>query len=319
MTRSRDIADQQKNLGGAVAPFVAGKNKIINGDFGIWQRGTSLTPTAGTFTYTSDRWATVMPAGTTVSRQTFTPGTAPVAGYEGTYYFNQTITANAQNYETVQRIEDARTFAGQTVTLSFWARSTVGAQPLNAALYQNFGTGGSPSSLVQVGVTTYTPTSSWQRFTFTYSVPSVAGKTFGTNNDSYLWVRIAQYTTTATNTSVDIWGVQLEAGSVATPFQTASGSIGGELALCQRYYINADGRVGFSGNVTSGSLYVYFAQYPVTQRITNGTITLTSLAVSNLPIGAVSGGGATGFQVNATANGTGAGYTISTYTVSSEL
>lgn len=257
MTRSRDIADQQKNLGGAVAPFAAGKNKIINGDFGVWQRGTSFTPSAGTWIYTADRWATVGPAGTTTSRQSFTIGTAPVAGYEGTYYLNQTITANAQNYEIVQRIEDARTFANQTVTLSFWARSTVGAQPLNAALYQNFGSGGTPSSLVSVGLYTYTPTSSWQRFTFTFSVPSIAGKTFGTNNDSYLWVRVAQYTTTATNTSIDIWGVQLEAGSVATSFQTASGSIGGELALCQRYYersYNLDMATGTASTLGNGAV-----------------------------------------------------------------
>jgi hypothetical protein len=37
MTRSRDVADTQDNLGGAVAPYVAGKNKIINGDFFVNQ------------------------------------------------------------------------------------------------------------------------------------------------------------------------------------------------------------------------------------------------------------------------------------------
>ncbi len=35
MSRSRNVADTQDNNGGAVPPFAAGKNKIINGDFNI--------------------------------------------------------------------------------------------------------------------------------------------------------------------------------------------------------------------------------------------------------------------------------------------
>jgi hypothetical protein len=267
---------------------IAGKNKIINGDFGVWQRGTSFT-NPGNGVYTSDHWRMGIASGT-VSRQTFTPGTAPVAGYESAYYINTTITANSQNYEILQPIEDVRTFAGQTATLSFWARSTVGAQLCGVALYQNFGTGGSPSSLNpatfingSTGNSSYTPTSTWTRYTFTFSVPSIAGKTIGTNNDSYLWARVWQFSQTTTNTSIDIWGVQLEAGPTATEFTTAAGSIGGELALCQRYYqrfssayqyaIIVPGMFGQTS--TTGQLNFL---YPVTMRTIPTSIDFSNLA-----------------------------------------
>jgi hypothetical protein len=233
----------------------AGKNKIINGDFRVWQRGNSFSLSTGATTFGPDRWFWVMPGGTTVSRQSFTPGSAPVPGHEGQFYVNTTLTANGQNYEMGQRVEDVRTFAGQRVTLSFWARSTAGVQPLGYALFQHFGTGGSPSSMAQATEVTgsgpYTPSASWQRYSYTFDLPSISGKTIGTNNDSYLLVRPMQFTSTTTNTSVDIWGVQLEAGSVATPFSTATGTIQDELAACQRYY--------YRDNANGQSLYYVFA------------------------------------------------------------
>jgi hypothetical protein len=271
---------------------VAGKNKIINGDFSVWQRGTTVT--AGT--YTADRWVNTGGSGT-VSRQAFTPGTAPVAGYESQYYLNWTITANQINNEMLQRIEDARTFAGQTVTLSFWARSTVGAQPLNVAIYQHFGTGGSPSSLTGAtlisGGSPYTPTSSWQRFTFTFTVPSVSGKTFGTDNNSFLWVRPAQFTTTATNTSLDIWGVQLEAGSVATPFSISTPNKQSELAACQRYYLRYGGNQAYetfpgvliSYSTTQGEGPIAFkSTMRTTPTVTFSTLKISDVATYNIAV-----------------------------------
>lgn len=291
MTRARDLSNDEANGGGATPPFVAGKNAIINGDFGIWQRGTSFSSTGQ---YTADRWVCVMNGTTT--RQAFTPGSAPVSGYESPYYLNWTLSGSAQNAEILQRIENARTLAGQTVTLSFWARSTVGAQPLNVAIYQNFGTGGSPSSMVSTtltsGVSPYTPTSSWQRYVFTFSLPSISGKTFGTNNDSFLWVRPAQFTTTATNTSLDLWGVQLEAGSVATPFTPAGGGFpGAELALCQRYYFRTTGGSGYqpvcNGFASSTTNVMGYVQYPVPMRTTPSAIEYATLQCNDSTIGTV--------------------------------
>jgi hypothetical protein len=243
MTRSRDVADTQDNLGGAVAPFVAGKNKIINGDFSVWQRGTNFTNQFGT-NYCADRFIYNADTTPTVSQQAFAIGDIP--GYNPQFYLrfvkgNTTTDAMA----ITQRIEDVRTFAGQTVTLSFWAKAS--AAYTNAPLTrQMFGTGGSAD--VYTTFTTQSITTSWARYSMTFTMPSVSGKTIGAG--SYLEPYFIRHTGSA-NITVDVWGVQLEAGSVATPFQTASGSIGGELALCQRYYEKSYPYANLPGSTTS--------------------------------------------------------------------
>jgi hypothetical protein len=206
--------------------FAAGKNKIINGDFGIWQRGTSFSAT-GSSTYTADRWTVNAFGGTTtVSRQTFTPGTAPVAGYEGSYFLR--FASSATFADLIQKVEDVRTFAGQTVTISFWAKAA-SSLTLTPTLSQEFGSGG--SGAVDTAGTAASVTTSWTRFTATVAVPSISGKTIGTGSSLWLY-----FLSSTLNTNIDIWGVQLEAGSVATAFNTATGTIQGEFSACQRYY-----------------------------------------------------------------------------------
>lgn len=213
----------------------AGKNKIINGDFGIWQRGTSFS-NPSTTAYTADRFLVEHDgagATRTISQQTFTPATAPVAGYEGTYFLQYAVSGGTSNtYQQIeQRIENVRTFAGQTVTFSFWAKADA-ARTIDILVNRNFGSGGSTADQSSVG-STLNITTSWARYSVTGTMGSVSGKTIGAG--SYLqWImRFAA----ATAQTVSIWGVQLEYGSKATPFQTASGgSPQAELAMCQRYY-----------------------------------------------------------------------------------
>jgi hypothetical protein len=233
------VADSSTSTGlRYTANFAAGKNKIINGDFGVWQRGTSFTLTNSVDTYTADRFIDfyIGTGTTTVSQQTFTQGTAPVAGYEGSYFKRAALSSGSTYYATQQKIEDVRTFAGQTVTFSFWAKAT---SSIGFTVYwrQNFGSGGSALADTTTGITV--SSSSWTRYSATISVPSISGKTIGTG--SMVQFLLAQSSGTVASNTVDFWGFQVEAGSVATAFQTATGTIQGELDACQRYYQRISG------------------------------------------------------------------------------
>jgi hypothetical protein len=246
--------------------FAAGKNKIINGDFGIWQRGTSITIPSG-YGFGPDRFQSYSYASntTTISRQTFTPGTAPVAGYEG-QYFCRILSTNGGN-PLEYRVEDVRTLAGQTVTFSFWAKSAT-AQSITNGITQNFGAGG--SSDVYVLSSGVAITTSWARYSYTVSMPSISGKTVASNSFLQLsW-------NGAINNALDIWGVQLEAGSVATAFQTATGTIQGELDACRRYFVRYGGNTSteFFGTgmaYAAGSVFLYVPHRPFMRTSPVGT------------------------------------------------
>jgi hypothetical protein len=260
--------------------WAAGKNKFINGDFGVNQRNFSSTTTDGDYTF--DRWKCALASGTvTWSAQTFTPGTAPVAGYEGKNFIRSVVsgqTTSGQFAFISQRIEDVRTFAGQTVTVSFWAKAASGTPGIGITYAQNFGSGGSPSAAVETSPGIISAiTTSWARYSLTFAMPSISGKTIGTTaNSSYvgIWLSTSAGSTYASlmgaiglqNNTIDIWGVQIEAANTATAFQTATGTLQGELAACQRYYIRY---------APSANNYAYFG---------NGTVNSSTNAYITLPL-----------------------------------
>ncbi len=278
------------------ALFGANKNKIINGDFLINQRGFTTSTSSGL--YPADRTIMFNAGGTcTTSRQDFTPGAAPVAGYEGRNYLRTAISgqsASTDYYQLRQLIEDVTTFAGQTVTLSFWAKANSGTPSIAANFVQNFGTGGSPSSATFATTAQKTAiTTSWARYSLTFAIASIAGKTLGTTaNTSSLELRLYLSAGSAFNSETltlgiqtntfDLWGVQVEAGSIATPFQTATGTIQGELAACQRYYIQNALGVNFftTGAVYSGTSARFTLPNPVTLRTTPTGLVTQNLTVS---------------------------------------
>jgi hypothetical protein len=218
-------------------------NYIINGAFDFWQRATSFTNPANE-SFTSDRWR-IFTSGTgatrTVSKQTFSPGDLAAIGFGDAESFLRIDTSVAPSGQTFYffgtNLEDVRTLAGQTATISFYAKADT-TRTLNLGAEQRFGSGG--STQVAVSGTAFSVGTTWQRYSVTLSIPSVSGKTIGANSFLRIFVQLnANLNVTST---IDIWGVQLEAGSVATPFKRNAPSLQGELAACQRYYqrIQAD-------------------------------------------------------------------------------
>ncbi len=236
-------------LAEALGARFIGKNYIINGDFRfqLWQRAVSQAELDTNFTpryLAADRWYIASKAtkiGT--GRQAFPPGQTEVPGnprHYARFSTNSGLTAESMGYFG-QCIEGVGTFAGETVTLSFYARGNTSAK-LGVAFVQHFGVGGSPDNgdIVAGAVNV---TTAWTRFTVTLGIPSISGKTIGSANDHLrlrFWMDAgANYAGISGGLGfqtwyVDIANVQIERGSVATTFEYRPDAL--ELALCQRYY-----------------------------------------------------------------------------------
>jgi hypothetical protein len=209
-------------------PLAGFRNAIINGNLDIWQRGTTFTGSG----YSADRFRSLR-NGTThdVTRQPFTLGQTDVPG-EPTYFVRTVVSSvtGAGNFsEFDQLIEDVRTFAGQQVTFSFWAKADA-TKNISVCLQQYFGTGtNSPSSLVIIASTKVSIGTTWQKVTLTATMPSVSGKTIGNDNNNAIVAQIWFDAGSDWNANTDSLGqqsgtfdiaqLQVEPGPVATPFE----------------------------------------------------------------------------------------------------
>ena len=247
----------------ALIAALPGKNKIINGNFDIWQRGTVANlGNGGTMVFGPDRWK-AWSNGTgmvgTISRQTFALGQTDVPS-NPTYFCRVDITTPAisQSYNVVaQFIESALTFAGQPVAISFWAKASADINLPGIELQQHFGSGGAPSAMTDnILVTNLSLTPVWQKFTYITTLASIAGKSLGTNNDSALILQLGLPVNAMS--TVDIAQVQVEAGNVVTEFEQRH--IAEELALCQRYYEKSYIDNSYPGIADQSGDYEFYTQ-----------------------------------------------------------
>jgi len=325
------------------------RQAIMNGNFDIWQRGTSVATPDVTNTYLADRWKDYLDknGGTlptlTRSRQLQTSGDV-----FNSFYFSRLATngagtslGTASQHQYSQKIENGtRNLCGasKTVTLSFYARSSIASKKLGVYLDQYYGTGGSPSSIEIINGSNWTLTSTWTKYTYTFTTNTLVGKTFGTDLNDFIQVNFflmwgstlaSQVGGSGAETyvgsgNIDIAQVQLCAGDVALPFQPKS--FNQELLDCQRYYepswdygetpttiskyvfMNC-GKAYNSGNIATNPFY-----YKVKKRTTSPTVTVYDGARTVNKISWADNGGST---VNGTAEPAGKAVTDSFWQYSS--
>ena len=215
----------------------AGKNAVINGGMDIWQRSTSTSGSGytcvdrfyvyGSGTSTFSRESSVVPTGLQYSFKHLAGAT--------------TASSLAQVIET----SNAILYAGQTVTLSMYASaSTATTMSFNLDYSTGVDTAitGSWTSISPSGASTFAAGTSgaFTRGQAIFAVPSTAKS---------LRATVSVNGTIANTVAVYYAGVQLELGSVATPFTTATGTVQGELAACQRYYFRKKTGVSNAGNL----------------------------------------------------------------------
>jgi len=215
------------------------QNPVINSAMQVWQRGTSMAGSGTAFA--ADRWQAYRSvAGSTYSRQLTNDTTnLPFIQYATRVQRDSGNTATAGNY-LLQNFESINSipFAGKTVTLSWYARAGANFSAASSIMEYNLATGTGTDQNILTGFTgranpilgNATLTTTWQRFTVSATLATNITQ-IGVAFDIIAWVGTA-----GANDWFEVTGVQLEVGSVATPFKTYAGTIQGELAACQRYY-----------------------------------------------------------------------------------
>ena len=244
------------------------KNRIINGDISVSQRGTSFSDVASG-DYTIDRWKMNYRA----------IGNANIAQVDNKTYKSLKVTnGNASTQEIVMgtRIEDVTQFSNEGFVLSFFAKASTSCT-LDTRVFENYGSGGSTTvTRVASGSQNKTITTSRQRFSITFTPSDMSSLTIGTSN--FLEINFSVSLAASANWEYD--SVQLEKGTSASDFEFIPFDV--NLFRCQRYFtvINNNARngdaffCGFTASSTAISGVGYSLATPL--RIGNPTITKSS-------------------------------------------
>ena len=221
------------------------KNIVMNGAFQVWQRGTSFTADGDAFG--ADRWAITRP-NQTVTKEIASIGNIRCNSMKMLKTGSGAITAYHSIEDGTGVSAGGSLFNGKTLTLSYYARAS-GSFDNNGQVWLYYNNN---SSSVQVATCTDSLSTSWTKFTHTFTMPTNT-QTYANVYSLTLSLIRALDGNVGNSDWVEVAQVQLEESSTATDFEHRS--YGEELTLCQRYYTK--GRISNTGNgstaYTSGS------------------------------------------------------------------
>ena len=266
MSKARQLA-QKTNQAGR-------KNLIINGAMQVAQRGTSFT-TSG---YTLDRlYYATSGATATVTQEDMSASDRNTYGFEHYAKLNTTTGNNNSGFYFKIEGKDLYHLIDNKFTFSFWAKGT---NPGGGSL--RFEPRWYDGTNIDIGTAqSVTLNSTWTKHTVTFEFPAITNASTTAASFQGQVLLLQPSTDTSTNAwELNITGVQLEVGPVATEFEHRS--FGEELALCQRYFcksfqtdVTPTQNFNFTHNAVSGSITAYAStagymssqiKFPVTMR-----------------------------------------------------
>jgi hypothetical protein len=258
------------------------RNRIYNGNFQIWQRGTTFTG-IGTNTYTADRWVTPTNAGAGASLTVTQSSSVPTsAGFNYSIQIVTTATTGAPSLleHRIEAVNVSDLVNGTYITVSFWAIQTSPATYITLNTQPGYPTAVNTFTTFNVAVTPSTVgsilTGSWTYYTAVFQINTASVSTNGLAIQ--FWAASISAATT-----IRIAGVQVEKGLVATPFEFRPFAT--ELALCQRYYTQwgpTTGSQRFGLGTNNGTITYLILNYLVTMRIPPTAISVSSPSHFNI-------------------------------------
>ncbi|HEP1207424.1 TPA: hypothetical protein QEN11_22875 [Stenotrophomonas maltophilia] len=288
-----------------------GRNLLINGNMDFFQRGSAGTRPDGE-SFTLDRWLFAS-LGTGTSNWgvgTFAIGDALPVPHPPRFFQGVNVVAGTNSAWVRQKIENVWSYAGGKATLSFWMRSAVAGKKVGVRLVQDFGGGSGASPAINIEGPVFTLTTAFQKYTATFDVPSLVGKTVGASavNDCLQIIFDFAAASGYGNQLVGQTGlfeftqVQFERGATATSFDRRPLAL--ELMLCQRYYEKsyavdvAPGTATRSGGHVSSALTGYLLAAPLVRFATTkrATPSVTLYNTQNGAAGQVSENGGDGLH-----------------------